>query len=289
MNSEQFANFFKSQGARIVETDSGYWYEIHPFCFQNIPYHQAISPGDAELTKLFYRNGAMLLRFNSSDENNYNSGHIWICDARDYNLANLETKSRNQTRRGLENNIVKKIDFDIIMERGYRLIKETTKRQLRDCDYSSLNRWLSYCNAAKRIGHFEAWGAFFQDRLISFLVGATIDNYYYVMQQASETEHLKTYPNNALIYRVVQAKLAETSINIVSYGLDSVEDTPGLRKFKQGMGFKLAKYNQKILINPFFGWLKSRKFKQLLDFFLKMSPKNNYLRKAEAVLSLISS
>lgn len=289
MHPKQFAEFFARQGYRILKTESSSWYEIHPFCWQSIPYHKAIEPTAEEIKSIFFKNTGLLIRFFSQDYHNALTGSIWICDRGNYDFVSLETKSRNQTRRGLEKNHIKPVSFDLLVKEGWRLIKDTAQRQGRNPDFANPNEWVRYCNAAGSIPDFDAWGAFLQERLISFLVGAEIDNYYYILQQASETSYLSNYPNNALIYTVTKVKLAEPSLSMVSYGLDSVEDTSGLRKFKQGMGFYPKDLNQRILINPLFRWLKDRKINSALKYLLKISPKNNYLRKADAILKQISS
>ncbi|HCC30984.1 MAG TPA: hypothetical protein DEQ03_13200, partial [Marinilabiliales bacterium] len=125
MNNDAFANFFKKKGRRVVKTASGYWYEPHLFCFQNIPYHQAINPNKRELRDLFFKHRAMLVRFNSMANEKTFPGYIWICDQKNYNFAHLETKTRNQTRRGLEHNQVTAIDFDFIMQKGWEFINDT--------------------------------------------------------------------------------------------------------------------------------------------------------------------
>ena len=83
---------------------------------------------------------------------------------------------------------------------------------------------------------------------------------------------------------VTKIKLSDPTITTVSYGLDSVEDTPGLRKFKQGMGFDQEPLSQKILINPIVRWIKNGKIICMLNYLLNFYPKNNYLRKVHAIL-----
>lgn len=287
MNSEEFAEFFKKKGKRVVKTASGYWYEIHPFCFQNIPYHYAIDPHKGELRSLFFKKSALLLRFNSCTDQNSIPGYVWICNDKNYSFANLKTKIRNRTRKGLERNLVKLIGFDLLMKEGWKTISDTLQRQGRDADFATPEEWVRYCEAAAGLPGFDAWGAFVQDRLVSFLVGAEIDDYYWILRQYSETAFLKDYPNNALIYTITKSKLSIPAINKISYGFDSVEDTAGLRKFKQGMGFFMDLYNQKILINPLFKWMINKRFTYILKILLKLSPKNNYLKKTNAIFNKI--
>jgi hypothetical protein len=287
MEAEQFAQFFARQGYRTAKTNSSCWYEIHPFCWQSIPYHKVVEPSAAEIRRLFYRDFSVLIRFCSEDRQGTLPAHIWVCDRRDYDFTALETKTRNQVRRGLEKNEIKRLDFAFLAKAGWELIRETAGRQVRQTDFVDQPEWGRYCAAAAGIQDFEAWGVGWQGRLSAFLVGAQVDGYYYILHQASRTADLKNYPNNALIYLVTKLKMGDPEVKVISYGLDSIEDTQGLRNFKQGMGFYRRPLNQKILINPLGQWLKSNMAKTLVNHLVKHYPQNNYLRKLAALLHKI--
>jgi hypothetical protein len=284
MGPEQFADFFSRQGYRIFNTGNSYWYEIHPFCWQSIPYHYCIEPSSKELNKLFFNKLSLVIRFFSKNPDHAAPGYLWIYDQGHYDLACLGSKSRNQTRRGLERNRISELDFHRLQNEGWRLIQATAARQGRNPEFTRPQEWSRYCAAAKRGADFEAWGVLVEERLVSFLVGAKIDNYYNILLHASDPAYLKDYPNNALIYTVTKLKIADSSIATVSYGLDSVEDTPGLRKFKQGMGFYRHSLNQQIIINPWFRWLKNKRIVSSIKSLLKIYPRNNFLRKGYSVL-----
>jgi hypothetical protein len=288
LTHQEFAEFFIRNGKQVVETASGHWYKPYPFCFQSIPYHQAINPHKKELRDLFFKNLAILVRFNSSTKEDTIPGSIWICEEKNYDFANLDAKARNKTRRGLERNLVEEIDFNLIIKEGWDLINDTAQRQQREPDFATPGEWIRYCKAAASIPDFEAWGAFSQEHLAAFLVGAQIGDYYWILRQVSKTVYLKNHPNNALVYTVTKSKLADPSISKVSYGLDSVEETEGLRKFKIGMGYSLEIYAQKVVINPLFQWMKCKKFNLILNILFKSSPNINYLRKAKAILKKIA-
>jgi hypothetical protein len=288
MDAEQFAQFFARQGYGTVKTESGWWYKIHPGCWQSIPYHQVAEPGPAEIRRLFFRHGALLIRFFPGSGPGTLPGHIWVREARDYDLPAVESKTRNQVRRGLEKNELGRIDWTALGTAGWQLIQETAGRQARQADFADQRQWERYCAAAAGIEDFEAWGAFGAGGLAAFLVGAQVGGYYYILHQASRTADLKNYPNNALIYRVTKLKLNDPAIRAVSYGLESIEDTPGLRNFKHRMGFERRPLHQKIVINPLAPWLKSNAAKTVVLHLLKYYPQNNYLRKISALLQKIA-
>jgi hypothetical protein len=285
METEHFAQFLARQGYRVLQTESLFWYEVHPFCWQGIPYHGEASPSPRETNRLFFKNFAFLIRYFSESRHDILPGSIWVCDSRDYDLSSLAIKSRNQVRRGLENNEIQQVGFPFLGKAGWNLILDTARRQARNPDFANQREWARYCAAAAGLQDLEAWGAFFHGGLASFLVGAKVEGYYYILHQASMTAELKNYPNNALIFFVTKLKLRDPEIQAVSYGLDSVEDTPGLKKFKHGMGFYQRPLHQKILINPLFRWIKRKEVISLVSLLLRAYPRNNYLRKAMALLS----
>ena len=285
MQAEQFAQFFARQGYRTLKTASSLWYKIHPFCWQSIPYHKVPTPSAAEINRLFFKDCSLLIRFSSERQHDSVPGHIWVCDYRDYDLVSLKPKTRNQVRRGLERNEIKRVDFTFLAKEGWELILDTASRQARNADFANQQEWERYCAAAAGIQDFEAWGAFLHGRLAAFLVSAKVDGYCYILHQASRTADLKDYPNNALIYEFTRCKLSDPEVQVVSYGMDSIEDTPGLKNFKEWMGFHRRPLNQKILINPMGKWLKSKAAKTVVMHLLKHYPQNNYLRKIAALLN----
>jgi hypothetical protein len=289
MEAEQFAQFFARQGYRTLKTESSLWYEIHPFCWQSIPYHKVAEPSAAEIRRLFFKHFSLLIRFFSESRHGTLPGHIWVCDCRDYGLASLDTNTRSKVRRGLKRNAVERVDFAFLAQAGWELILDTAGRQARNADFVDQPAWARYCAAAAGIQDFEAWGAFLSGRLVAFLVGAKVDGYCYILHQASRTADLKDYPNNALIYEFTRCKLSDPEVQVVSYGMDSIEDTPGLKNFKEWMGFYRRPLNQKILINPMGKWLKSKVAKTVVMHLLNNYPQNNYLRKTAALLNKISN
>jgi len=288
MDRQQFSEFFAQQGYRVYQTPSSYWVEAHPFCFQNIPYFQAINPTEEELHSLFFRKLAILVRFITSQDAKAMPAYYWVCADKGYDFHLLETKSRNQTRRGLENTRVSPLSFDFLVKKGMILIKDTAVRQEREPDFASPEEWATFCEVAGKIPDFDAWGAFVDNRLAAFLIGAKILDYYYILHQASETRSLNMRPNNALVYIVTKEKINDASINAVSYGLDSVEFTPGLNRFKSGMGYQREKIYQRIMINPWFRWIKNKQVMAALAKVIKITPQSNYLRKAHAVLNTLT-
>lgn len=278
------AGFFSSQGYKVIETQSAYWCELHPFCFQNFPFHLAIAPPPEELDDLFMQKFAVLLRYNSIDDRHTIPGFNWICDDRGYGLHSLEHRFRNRVKRGLKLTEVKPVDFHFLAREGLALILDVARRQGRNPDFANQKAWEKYCLAAAAFPNFDAHGVFVKGRLIAFLVGVKINNVYFCLLQASRTDYLSYCPNNALLYVIITTKFQDPAMEIVSHGLASVEHVGTLDKFKTGMGFRREKVNFKLVFNPFFEWLKNDNILSSIDRLSSYFPKNNFFRKANALL-----
>ncbi|MDI6853490.1 MAG: GNAT family N-acetyltransferase [Deltaproteobacteria bacterium] len=281
-------NFYKRQGHNILETESAYWCELHPFCYQNIPFHVAVNPAPEELNRLFAKKLVVLLRYNSVEDTDTVVGFNWICTDRDYGLHSLERKIRNRVKRGLTLTEVRPIDFRYLAREGPTIINEIARRQGRNPDFPNRRSWENYCLSAAATPNFDAYGAFLGGRLIAFLVGVRINECYFSLTQASHTEYLSYCPNNALMYTVVTEKFQDPGIEVFSYGLASVENLESLDRFKIGMNFKQEKINFKVVFNPYLGWLKNHNVVASVHRISNRFPKNNFIRKADALLRQIN-
>ncbi len=278
------AKFFEKRGHRVVKTRSAYWCEIHPFCFQNLPFHLPVTPAPEELDQLFHKKLAILVRYTSREKTEVIPGFHWVCDNREYGLRCLEHRFRNRVSRGLRMTEVRPVDFQFLAEHGLELIFEVAQRQGRNPDIANQASWMKYCQAAASCPNFDAHGVFAEDRLVAFLVGAKVGECYFSLLQASKTNYLSHCPNNALLYTIIRAKFEDPEITVFSHGLSSIEQLDTLDKFKAGMGLRQERINYKLVFNPYCQWMQRKFFISSLDRISNYFPKNNFFRKASALL-----
>lgn len=276
--------FFETQGQNVVQTKSAYWCEIHPFCFQSLPFHLPVAPDPGEIELLFHKKFAVLVRYNSVENGDVIQGFNWVCDDRDYGLHSLEHRFRNRVSRGLKLTKVRPIDFQFLAKEGLDLIFQVAARQKRNPDFPNQGRWEKYCLAAAACPNFDAHGVFVDDRLAAFLVGAKIGDCYFSLLQASKTDYLSYCPNNALLFSIIKTKLQSPDIRVVSHGLSSVEHLDSLDRFKSGMGFRKEEINFKLKFNPYCKWMQNNIFVSSFDRLCGYFPKSNFIRKASALL-----
>lgn len=285
MTAAQFAEFWSAQGHRVLRTASCYWYAAQPFVWLHIPYHRIVQPSRGEEAWLFVKGPAAVVRFLAPGSRGEPSGGLFVCADRNYGFASLEHKARNQTRRGLERCRVERIDFGFLGRAGAELNAQTFVRQGRSQQSMSETRWQRYCEAARQVPGFEAWGAFCDGQLAAFAVAALVEDHYTVLWQSSATRFLSFYPNNALILTITKQALARPDVKCVNYGLKSVDNTPGLDRFKLSMGFTLVPADDRVVLNPLVRVPLRLGGAKLLQWIARRRPESDGWRKAARVLA----
>ena len=160
----EFAEFFARQGHKTYEGKDVYWYDAYPFSFLSLPYHRHVQPSRHELTSLFWRARAAVVRYPADPLRGAECAGLFICDRRDYGFSYLHQKARNQTRRGLETCAIAQVELRYLRKVGYAPIRETLARQGRQSCLMNQARWERYCDAAEAIPGFEAWVAFINEQ-----------------------------------------------------------------------------------------------------------------------------
>lgn len=168
----------------------------------------------------------------------------------DYKSANI----RNQVKKGLLNNIVKRISLEFLIENGYPVYKKTLEGYGKKETKSEINfnLELSKYTGFEDIIHF--WGIFCGNELIGYSVV-----YCYDKQEANISEirinpnFHKAYPLYALIHIISLEYLTKSGFNCISDGYRNIMHPTNI---------------QELLIQKF-GFIKT-------PLFLEMAIKNPY-------------
>jgi len=245
MSPEEIAAFLKKRGHRVVQTASCWWYnEYHQdHLYHSFPMHRAVNPSPEEIAELFQRiPRALGFRFVGPPQSGGFDSFIWV-RRKPYDLTALNSKSRNQTRRGLERCEVKKISWDELLISARNAHQDTMGRhQQNGAGSLGFGIELGECPA------YEAWGAFIDGRLAAYTVTLWIEDWVHILLQRSVTAELKFYPNNALVFSVVSELLSRPGVTAVSFGLESLVSLDSLEHFKSGMGFTKEPVNQHFVL-----------------------------------------
>jgi len=245
MSPEEIAAFFERRGHRVVQTASCWWYnEYHQDrLFHSFPMHRLLNPPPEEIAELFQRvPKAVGFRFVGPPQSGGLQSFNWV-RRKPYDLTTLSSKSRNQTRRGLENCQVKKIPWDELVSIARDAHHDTMGRHQQNGTGSlGFGTELSECDA------YEAWSAFIDGRLAAYTVTLWVEDWVHILLHRSVTADLKFYPNNALVFSVVRELLSRPGVTAVSFGLESLLSLDSLEHFKLGMGFTKEPVNQHFVL-----------------------------------------
>jgi hypothetical protein len=238
MNLDNFVDWQRRQGYKVIRTGNYYWFNSRPGFYFGFPYHWLINPSKDELNKLLWNTPCLGARYFTSMDNMGKSSYMIVCSDKKYGLTSIDAKyARRQTRRGLENFLIRQLDFNELANHNSINI-DTLTRQGRNPRVWTDKQWRQFCASSNGLKGLETWGAFYENNLAAFLVAYIMDDYFYIFHHSSATKYLQSYPNNALIFFITKLKLASQEINHVSYGPQSLDAPDSLETFKFRMGFQ---------------------------------------------------
>lgn len=250
MSAERFAEYLENMGHTVVKSANAWWFNSAPLVFQNFPFHLPASPTLGEVDSILATRGAAA-RYTCRLDQGRLSYKI-ACPDKNYDLKTLGGKARNQTRRGLENCVVRQLELSELPRLGaLELDRDTHIRQGRSIPKNHHAHWLRYYEAARQSGLAEAWGSFVDDRLGAYLISFLIEGCANIFILRSDRGQLKQYPNNALVYSYTKTALSRKEVEEVSFGLEPIQtDLDSLDHFKTGMGYEKIPIGQRVQIHP---------------------------------------
>lgn len=250
----EYARFLERVGHNVIEIDGTYWFNSHSKVYQSFPFHHLQNPKNIDLSSIF-KKGGIVGRFSCPVESGRASYRISINNSK-YDLNSLNVKARNQTRRGLENCIVRQLTPQEISKNALQLNQDTLERQGRVLSLKEQSYWRKFYSEIALLKTASIWGAFVGNELASFLISVNMDKCENILIVRSKSSMLKYYPNNAMIFQFVSKMIIKDSINEISIGLESIQSNmDSLDRFKLGMGFKKIPIGQFILFKPPFSFL----------------------------------
>lgn len=251
MTLDAYRKFLESAGHPVIRESDHLWYKLNRGVWIAFPLHRAIVPSRDEMRRLFRR--GMLFRFIGDDTRAPHSYYLG-CDRKPYDLAGLNSKARNQTRRGLEHWRLEEKSCAWLAEHGLELNRQTVRRQRRRASDYGDERWYRECLAAESVPGFSAWAVEGKAGCGAVALTYTMEGVVYILLQRSSPMELRTYPNNALTYLMTKHFLSRDDIHLVFYGLRPLAASSSLDHFKEGMGYRRFPVQECFVIHP---WLRA--------------------------------
>jgi hypothetical protein len=284
LNAENFAEWLRRQGYRVIRTASSYWYEISPRIYQAFPYQWVIEPQEKELTRLLCENRAIALRYSTpaTAPQGKLSYHV-VCEGSMYDLESLPRRASQNVRRALRYASVEPIPLSRLATEGWRLRSETLARQGR-AEAESEAWWQCLCMSAEGLPGFEAWGAIHNGELASSFLAFTCDSCYTLPYLQSGTYHLKYRVNNGILYAVTHEALNRRGVSRVFAGLQSLDASADVDEFKFRMGYEPQPLRQRVVFHPWLAPFFNRASYAVAKQLLRWYPDHPDLHKAEGML-----
>lgn len=237
--------FFERLGHRVVQIESAHWYNAHRYFYASFPFHRLVKPGANELSRLF-TGFCVGVRYFGPPEGLGRLSYAFLCRDRCYDLDLLSPNTRSKVRRGLKHCTVEQLEPKYVRMHGKAAHDDTLRRiRIRD-PYP----WEVYWQAVEESDCVEVWGALTGKDLAAYIVAILADGCCQIMVARSSSDFLRFYPNNALLFTVVQNMLSRPEMEQIWFGAESFEDVSGTDHFKLSMGFVKAPIRQRVVFHP---------------------------------------
>jgi hypothetical protein len=249
VTSEDYAEFLRAIGHRVVPAGPFAWFDASRFFFLSAPSHRTYAPTREQLQAALRTLPCLGVRFATPIDGDGKLSYQIVCDDHNFDLDKLSGNTRSKVRRGLKRCRVEPVDFATIASAGRQAHADTVARQGRDGVLAG-ERWSRFFAAAAKTPGIEGWGAWHDGALAAFLVTVTFDDAVEFLLARSCSDSLGAYPNNALIFEVTYEMMVRRRADQVTFGLESLEPVGPLDQFKLSMGFRQRPLRQCIVFQP---------------------------------------
>lgn len=285
MNAENFAEFLSRQGHKIIKTESCYWYDAQPGFYFYFPYHRLINPGKEELNRILWGERCIGVRYLTPMDCLGKTSYLIVCSEKNFDLESISSPSaRKEIRKGLKNFVVRQMEFKELAELGIPLNYDTLTRQGRAPQRHEEKKWRHYCSSADGLDGFEAWGAFMDNKLASYMIGFQMEDHFTFLRMSSATQYLHFYPNHAVVFTLTKLKLALPEVNAISRGPQSLDAPESLDNFKFRMGYQKRPMKQRIVFNPLISPFIGAILHKIVRLATDVRPQSDTLRKLEGII-----
>lgn len=282
---DAMADFFERLGERVLRSPSAYWHEVQRGVVLSFPYHRLITPDESEVRSLFRAHRLRAIRFPTPLTAFGFHSTLELNTRADYDLKQLASTARRQTKQGLAACQVRRLEFAELERLGLGLAQQTAQRQRLDTAYAEPVYWQRFCRAGAAVPDAHAWGAFAEGELAAFLVSVNAEGWVNCIYTASSRAHLDKRPNNALLYAASRQFLVEEQRRIC-YGLGSLEHLPHLDHFKRQMAWTLQPIKQRLVFSSLLGAAFTLAREPVLRGMERAFPRSYTVRKVAGMIRL---
>jgi hypothetical protein len=253
MELGEYVLYHERLGKKVRWLDGVPFSEYRRRVYWSLPHFREYDIGRSEVRRLLFRGAFVALAVTS--ESTQRRASFCVCLGPDYGFHRLQSRKRSQTRRGLEACQVRRVGWDEMRARGLEINREALRRQGRRSLLADAGWWDRQCQVSAEFDDVCAWGAYVGDDLAAYAhvvmhsaaVGHGDPRVADIVHLMSGAEHLKSYPNEALIFTLTNELLALGYKRVV---FGSGSDDEDLLSWKRRMGYVIDTRCYHLVANP---------------------------------------
>lgn len=249
---ERLAELLNRRGRRVVEADGVWWanVDIDSRYFVSLPDQMCVNTSRENVHALLRRAGGLLARYPTRQQAGLPCG-AYVVQDRAYTLQKLQKRTRNFVRRGLESCQVRRVERSELLTQGLEVNLDTMARHGRmRPEFGDPKTWARTVEAVYVTKGAECWGAFVGDRLASYVMSCRDSNWEHLLIQMSRTGLLKSFPNHAIDYFLIERAMAIPGIHGVCLGSLPLCPGEGLHNYKMRMGYEVMPQEAAVVVHP---------------------------------------
>lgn len=274
-------------GARVYLGTSGtFWQAFEMNSLTRRPYFVMHLPSPQEVRRLLRRARSPVATYiRPPDDAHPQNAWLYVCQNRDYRLADLGSHARRDARRALRELRIEFADPRLLAEHGLRCFCDTRARVgLSDGTPEAFSR--TYGDFASNPAHqlLAAWKG---DALVAYIALTVVDDWVDIWPYAAN-EALRSCPVDGLIHVALDHFLVQQPFRLVNYGLSSIQEVSkakGLHHFKRKVGFECQPVHRAFVFHPLLTPFVNRAALWLLRAAGRLRPGNPVIQKAAGVLA----
>jgi hypothetical protein len=251
MSLADYVRYHERLGKKVVWLDGVPFSEYRKGFLWSLPRFREYDIASSRVRRLLGRGalGAIAM----TTEQTERQAAFCICTGADYDFPRLQSRTRTRTRRGLEACEIREVGWDEMLAAGLEINRAALQRQQRPSFLGDAAWWRRQCEISAEFAGVRAWGAYVDGRLAAYVHvivhaaaadGRPVADIVHFM---SDNDHLKSFPNEALIFTVT-GELLRSGCDHVMLGAGS--DDERLLSWKRHMGFEIRNTSYHLVVNP---------------------------------------
>jgi hypothetical protein len=249
---ERLAELLERRGRKVCESAGVWWanVDIDSRYYTSLPDQVCIDVTRDQVGDLLKRVGGLVARFPSVEQAGLPCG-AYVVQDREYSLQKLQKRTRNFVRRRLESCTVRPVERHELLVQGFELNLDTMGRHGRmRPEFGDPATWARTVEAVYSTRGSECWGAFVEDRLASYVMSCRDAGWEHLLIQMSRTELLKSYPNHAIDYFLIDRAMRMPEVAGVCLGSLPLRPGEGLHNYKVRMGYEVTPQDAVLAVHP---------------------------------------